>query len=604
MRTFGKRELFTLILTLVALGAIACSMPQTPGEGLSTPSPAATPPTMSPTVTTAPATEATPALVPTVASPPIPAATTVPETPDSPTPVPPPAEAPTATPVPSTATPAPTQEAQYGGTLNLVSRENIAHQDVHQDVSPALATWGPGIAYSRLMRFRSGPNVELPSLAVECELCEGWTMLNETTFEFDLRDDVRWQDIQPVSGRGLTAEDVAFSYNRQRRQGFANAPLLHILDIVEAPAKARLRLTLLAPDADFMMALADGHSKIVAREAVELSGDLKNGPTIGSGPWILTDTRPNIAHTFERNPDYFEEGLPYADSLVMHIITDPNTRRAAFSVGSLDVSQMGPQEWAEFQQQSTGVQSSMIQEAVSGLEVAFKTTEAPFNDVDARRAALLAMNPWNAIEDIWLGAAYVKQGVPPLSADWLLTEDKLQQFFDDPQRARQLLQESSAEVPVTIKVGDFGEQYLAHAQQIADEMREVGFDTEIEVVNQRQFGEEVWLGGDYQMFVGPIAPVSSPNGYLFPLLHSQGQWNTTEHQDAALDALIEAQAQEFDPQRRKELILDIQRHVLENAYRAMPAAQVSIWAYWPRVQNFYPNFAGFEYSHWARVWLR
>lgn len=492
---------------------------------------------------------------------------------------------------------------QYGGTLNLVSRENIAHQDVHQDVSPALAVWGSGIAYSRLMRFRSGPDVELPSLAVECELCEGWTMVNETTFEFNLRDNVRWQDIAPVSGRSLTAEDVVFSYNRQRQQGFANAPLLHILDTVEASAPDVLRLTLLAPDADFMTALADGHSKIIAREAVELSGDLKNGPTIGSGPWMLADTRPNSAYTFERNPDYFDEGLPYADRLVMHVITDPNTRKAAFSVGSLDVAQMEPQEWAEFQRQSPGVQSSMIKEAVSGLEVAFKTTDAPFNDVDVRRAALLAMNPWDTIEDVWLGAAYVKQGVPPVSADWLLTEDELRQFFGDPQRASQLLQESSAGVPVIIKVGDFGEQYLAHAQQIAGEMREVGFDTEIQVVNQRRFGEEVWLGGDYQMFVGPIAPVTSSNGYLFPLLHGQGQWNTTEHQDTALDALIEAQAQEFDPQRRKELVMDIQRHALENAYRAMPAAQVSIWARQPRVQNFYPNFAGFEYSHWARVWL-
>ena len=33
--------------------------------------------------------------------------------------------------------------ARRGGTLTIVSREPIAHQDVQQEVSPALATWGP-----------------------------------------------------------------------------------------------------------------------------------------------------------------------------------------------------------------------------------------------------------------------------------------------------------------------------------------------------------------------------------------------------------------------------------------------------------------------------
>ena len=73
--------------------------------------------------------------------------------------------------------------------MNLATRENIAHQDVHQDASPALSTWGPGIVYSRLLRFQSGAELDLPSLAVECELCEGWGMSEAgTEFMFRLRN--------------------------------------------------------------------------------------------------------------------------------------------------------------------------------------------------------------------------------------------------------------------------------------------------------------------------------------------------------------------------------------------------------------------------------
>ena len=56
------------------------------------------------------------------------------------------------------------------------------------------------------------------------------------------------------------------------------------------------------PDADALLSLADGHSKIVAREAVEANGDLLNGPTIGSGPWMLEQTAPGDMHLLRPKP--------------------------------------------------------------------------------------------------------------------------------------------------------------------------------------------------------------------------------------------------------------------------------------------------------------
>ena len=85
--------------------------------------------------------------------------------------------------------------------------------------------------------------------------------------------------------------------------------------------------------------------------------------------------------------------------------------------------------------------------------------------------------------------------------------------------------------------------------------------------------------------------------------HSQGQWNTTGHRDEVLDRLIEAQALQYDPLARKNLVQDIQRRALGSAYRFVPATSVSIWTWWPRVQDFHPNFAGSEYAHWASVWV-
>jgi ABC-type transport system substrate-binding protein len=249
---------------------------------------------------------------------------------------------------------------------------------------------------------------------------------------------------------------------------------------------------------------------------------------------------------------------------------------------------------------------TLTKESAGGVELALKTTSPPFDDLNVRRAAFLALDPWSTIRDVWGGMAYVSPGFPVVGPDWLLEDDELREYFSDSQTARELLQGAQVPIPlpVSIKVGDFGEAYVAHGQRIADEMRLVGFDPTLEVVNRRDFGEQVWLGGDYEMFVGPVAPVTSPNGYLLPVLHSQGQWNTAGYRDTELDALIERQAQEFDPATRRELVREIQRKVYSNAYRFMPATRISIWAWQPRVQNFHPNFAGYEYSHWSRVWIR
>lgn len=476
---------------------------------------------------------------------------------------------------------------------------------MHADVSEALASWGPGIAYSRLMRFRSGDDVTLPSLSVECDVCDSWSMIDATTFAFTLRDDVKWQDLHPVNGRRLVAQDVVFSYERQRSEGAPNAALLHMVSSVDAPSENLLHVNLLAPDADFLVALADGHTKIVAREAVEIEGDLLNGPTIGSGAWVFHKEQSDTRYTFQNNGDYFERDLPLLDRLVIHTIPDGSTAYAAFRVNNIDVHQLRPKEWEEFRQQKPDASMLAFEEVGRGMEVAFKTTEPPFDDVSVRQAAMLAMRPNRAIEEIWQGRAYLTQGVPLGTAGWRLSNEEMGEYFNDHKRATDLLAESVGALPVRvdIQVGDFGEEYLAHAERIAAEMQNVGFEANMEIADRRRFGEKIWFGGEYQMFVGPTAPVWSPNAYMLAVLSSEGAWNTTGHKDEALDALILAQAGEYDSAERRRLVVEAQRLALDRAYRFMPAASASLWVWWPDVQGLKPNFVGSEYSHWSRVWL-
>ena len=588
MRRFAS-ALWTaaIIFALAMASALGC-------EDAPDPTPTAEP---SPTVA-APTATRTPTPAPT-AIPPSPTAAPVPT--GTPTPAPPPTAEPS--PIPPTPFPTPDPRAR-GGSLSLASEYAIAHLDVHADVSPALAAWGPGVAYSRLMRLRTGEDAPPPSLAVECDLCARWEMESPTSFRFEMREDARWHPIAPADGRRVSAHDVAYSYARQSDPSLPNAPLLGNVADVRALDDRTLRATTRLPDADALLAFADGHSKIVAREAVELNGDLRDGPTIGSGPWIYDPESPADTYAFSRNPDYYEGGIPFLDNLNIHVLPDGATRSAAFQTGHLDVVEMDASEWDEYARLNPSAPMLVVPQPGAGLEIAFKTTAPPFDNLALRRAAMRAMEPRKAIAEHWGGFGDIGMAFPMASPDWRLPRGEADSRFARLSAALAMVAASGeiAPFPLEITVGDYGAPYLAHAHAVSVELGRVGFEPAVKIVNRRDFGERVWLGGEYQLMMGPPAPVSAPNGYLLPTLHGEGIWNTTGHQDAELDALLESQAAELDPAKRADLIRQIQTRALDMAYRFMPSTGAEIWTMNPRVRDFYPNFAASEYGFWARVW--
>ncbi len=578
-----------VVAALAALGATGCS-----GGGDATPTPDG--PTLVATVEIA-ATQQAATPVPT----PFADATVVAEVIETPDPTARPTETTQVdvTPV-IIETVSPTVDAVFGGVLRLLTSEDIAHQDIHFEASPALATWGPGIAYSRLLRFTSGPDVQQPSLEVRCDLCDSWRMVDPVTFEFTLRDGIRWHDDALVGGRALNANDVLYSLTRQL--GGPNGGLFGSIDDMAGTGDRVLTVSLADPDADFMLGLADARSKIVSREAVELNGDLRNGPTIGTGPWRLTSTGSALTHGFERFQDYFGDELAYADELRVHIVDDPQTRDAAFIVGQIDVMELTPFEWDALKQGQDGLQAVFVPETGAGVEFALNPDRFPFDDPDVRRAAFAALNPAQAIEDLWLGAGYLSFGVPLNGPDWGLEATDLLGRIASPAESRKLL--SGIETgPVTIKVGRFGDAYIAHANRIAEELRAVGFEVTVEEVTRVAFADDVWKGGNYQAFLGPIPPVTSPNAFLFTVVHSEGPYYRGGPSDEQIDILIELQAGEYDVDVRRARLKEIQRRMLASAVRFMPVTRMSVWAVQPWVRNFRPNLSGFEYAHWAEVWL-
>ena len=389
--------------------------------------------------------------------------------------------------------------------------------------------------------------------------------------------------------------------------------MLQNIEKVEAEGLYTLRVTLNPnfPDADFMVSLADGHSKVVPREVVDLKGDLKEAPVIGSGPWIWRSTRENIGSVFEKNPNYFEEGLPFLDQLVIRVIREESSRLAAFLTGTVDVYRLPPEVWDELNRRTDKEFGTFdSRQAGTGLILAMKVSAPPFDNLLVRKAVLRVLDPWQNLRTVWSGQGFVSLGMPVQSPGWLLSREEMRgAYFADPADASDILRESGLPKPVAFELtlSDSGVTYVEHGRRIIEALESAGFSPVLKAVNPIQYRDEVWRDKDYQLSIGELQPASTTNSFLFAILHSEGSWNVLAHSDSRLDEMIVGQAVEGDPARRKELVRDIQRYLLEQAYMFSPVTGTvgtgAIWVSAPKVKGLYPNTAASEYFYWAKAWV-
>ena len=514
---------------------------------------------------------------------------------------------------------APAPSGSTGGTLTIVAAAEIPHLDVHQEVQETLTALGPGLAYSRLLRLKSGQGSNQPNLLLECDLCQSWHLNDDLAYVFTLRPDVRWQNLPPVNGRTLVADDIVFSLNRLKTKGWPNAPLLSSIGDAKALDNQTVQIELSLQDADALLALADGHVKIVAPEVVAEYGDLKAAPVIGTGPWIWQGTDSDQSMEFIRNPNYFEGGLPFLDQLNVTVMrTDPLANSpgsvaldkvAAFKAGLVDVLSVDPSEWDLVRKNNSDFQSVVSRRSGSGIVLAMNVQMPNLQETAVRQAVLQAIDPWDYLDTVWSGQGFASVGIPVQESDWLLERQEMRQnFFADPGKARQLLIDSGQKLPVdlevTVRIERTGGENLVLEERLMADLTAVGFNPEIRRMNPVQFNDLVMgPAREFQLAVGAVPPTSTTNSYLFGLLHSQGRWNLAGHEDTQLDTMIELQSAEFDDVARREQLVEIQRWVLDQAYLFSPVTTASRWVFSSDLKGFKPNTALSEYNFWSRTWL-
>jgi ABC-type transport system substrate-binding protein len=521
-------------------------------------------------------------------SPAPPAATAAPETGrTSATGVAAPAEAAARTP---TAVP-----AKYGGTHKQSNGSaDQPHLDPHLTNAAALLAHGSGMAWSQLLQFKNGPGVVMPNFEATADLAETWDQVDDLTYVFKLRPDARYHNIAPVNGRAVEAEDVAVSFRRQIDQRI-NASLLAGVLRIEAPDKTTVRIVLDQPNPDILWSLATIFCKVLPRELLS-AGDLREGPVIGSGPFIAGTWEKTKSVEMVRNPDYFVKGRPYLDKVQWFRIGDSATLVSAFRSKNLDVVSQGVTLPEQEQLKKENPEVALLRTPGSGAwEMAIKGDKPPFNDLRVRQAVSKAIDRREFIDLMFGGTGRYFSGVRTASADQNLPAAELERFFAyDPEGSRRLLREAGlTALEFEMPVGDFlAGQVVQGAELVQAQLKKVGINATLRVMDGASWIAQVRSGGNYTVYFGLQSAPPPLNPELRAKHHSKGPFLTTTLSDPELDALIERQSTlGKDVAGRARVVQEIQRKIL-GLYGFIPiAGSDESWALWSYVKNFNQNSA-------------
>ncbi len=411
-------------------------------------------------------------------------------------------------------------------------------------------------------------------------LAESWSVSEDgLTWTFNLREGVTFSN-----GRELTAADVVYTYERMLdpETGSGNAYLLAGVVDVDAADAGTVTMTLDAPNPGLLGKLGINKAVgIIARESVE-DGSINTRP-IGTGPFMISDFQPGTRLLLERNPDYWQDGLPYLDAVDIRIIPDESVRRTSLVSGDVDWTISVPaQSVSELESRDDVIVDSVP--AGAYWYIGLNTAEPPFDDVRVRQAIAYAINRDNLAMAGAFGNAQPTQDPIPSSSTWDFAYTPYKQ---DLEQARALLAEAGyadgfeMEIMPTTQY----EESVRMAQVIQANLGQIGITTDINTLEWAEWLETQGRG-EYDTYVCSWNGLVDPDDFFYAQ-HKTGEvFNFTGYSNPTVDELLDEGRTTQDSSARREIYAEINRAIVDDAPYIYIYNPLNINAYRTNVQGY------------------
>ena len=514
----------------------------------------------------------------------------------------------------ATAPAASAQEPKRGGILRMYQRDNPPNASIHEGATFSVNAPFMGI-YNNLITYDTTRDQDsLDTIIPELATKWAWSADNKA-ITFTLQPGVKWHD-----GKPFTAADVKCTFDLLAgnvADKLRTNPRRSLFDNVkEVVPNGDLEVTLKLgrPQPSLLNLLASGYTPMYPCHVP--ASQMRTRP-IGTGPFKLTEFKQNEMIRLTRNPDYWKPGRPYLDGIEMPIITNRSTAMLAFIAGKLDLT--FPTEVTQQIRKDIAAQAPKAICHMGPVNVStnliVNRDKPPFDNADLRRAMALTIDrkAFNTI--IAEGEAQIGTTMLPRPEGvWGMPEDMMRTIVGyDPDvaknraEARKLMEKNGygpdKRLAVKISTRNIA-SYRDPAVILIDHLKEIYIDGELDIVETG-----VWFGKvarkDYAVGLNLTGnSVDDPDQSFFENYSCKSERNVTGYCNPELEKAFEAQSQETDFAKRKQMVWDIDRRLQEDVARPIILHNNSGTCWQPEVVGFKPAVnSSYNRYRFENVWL-
>lgn len=508
-----------------------------------------------------------------------------------------------------------TEEPQYGGSFNYVA---ASAPKTFENLVAYSAGWERiGLFYSERLAigdWAKGPGGTgewdfsltqwVPLEHMKGGLAESWEQTDPLTYIFHIRQGVHFQDIPPVNGRELEAEDIKYNFERWKGSGVVTKDYLMKIASIEVLDKYTVKFTATEVNSELLWQWIAGPSnEILAPEMVIAgSGSLEDWHlACGTGPFMVDDFIVDSSITFKRNPNYWDydelhpgNKLPYVDKVNYIIIPEDNSQLAAVRTGQCDLYMgVDPDAFSSLIDSAPKLNFRKYLETGS-LGFTLSMTKEPFNDIRVRKALSMSVD-----RDMIVAQYYGGEAVPlnwPMMANWYGLFTPIEELPDEfreayeyhPDRAIQLLKDAGHPTGFNMEIWmrSYGAAELEMVEIVVDQWAAIGVNANINLMDYTTWTGKIlkdpksWTGA--AVFRG--GTVSPYRSLVYGTTGSY--WNYAPFEDPVYDKMVADIFLEGDVNKQNEMVREASLYYLSKVFTIrFPAPYLRV-VWWPWVKNY------------------
>lgn len=408
-------------------------------------------------------------------------------------------------------------------------------------------------------------------LELEPALAESYEQIDDTTWEFVLREDVEFHDGEPFN-----AEAVKINLDRVLDEDIGSplAFLFTEIDEVEVVDEYTVHITTHQPFAALPSHLAHPGGHMISPAVIEADyAAMEDGAApltevnrnpVGTGFFKFESIAEGDNIVLVRNEDYW--GEPAAPSSVtFRAVPEDGARVAELTTGNADlIYPTNPQDVPQINESETAIAREA--DSANMTYLGFNTEVEPFDDPVVRQAIAMAIDKEVIIEELLEGIALKAE--TPLNPTVNAHSEDIEPIEYNMDAARELLEENGYEDGFSAEVIMNNRTHADVATFIQEALSELNIELSISQVEAGTF-QEYAATGNFEMLMGGWGTVTLDGDYgLYPMFHSDNigaPGNRTRYSNEEVDELLDLARVETDEETRFQYYHDAQQIIVDEA---------------------------------------